>query len=72
MTTLKMNVGKLDRAARVVLGVVLVAAGLAYWGALGLGLILIGCIPLATGLTGWCPVYALLGINSCAWNYDAR
>lgn len=49
MTTLKMNVGKLDRAARVVLGVVLVATGLAYWGALGLGLILTGVSPLPRG-----------------------
>jgi hypothetical protein len=25
----------------------------------------IGVLPLATGLIGWCPPYALLGINTC-------
>ncbi len=26
---------------------------------------LLGLIPLATGLLGWCPPYALLGISTC-------
>ena len=25
----------------------------------------IGIVPLATGLLGWCPLYTLLGINTC-------
>ena len=25
----------------------------------------IGVVPLATGLIGWCPVYPLLGMNTC-------
>jgi len=25
----------------------------------------IGIIPLATGLMGWCPIYPLLGLNTC-------
>ncbi|MFO0490197.1 MAG: DUF2892 domain-containing protein, partial [Curvibacter sp.] len=25
----------------------------------------LGVIPLVTGLIGWCPPYALLGINTC-------
>jgi hypothetical protein len=28
------------------------------WGYLGL-------VPLAAGLMGWCPPYAMLGINTC-------
>ena len=58
------NVGGLDRALRVVLGLGLLAAGwlmpaVGWWGLLGL-------VPLATGLLSWCPPYALLGINTCA------
>ena len=26
---------------------------------------LIGIIPLATGIVGWCPPYAMLGISTC-------
>jgi len=26
---------------------------------------LLGIIPVLTGLTGWCPPYQLLGINTC-------
>jgi hypothetical protein len=25
----------------------------------------LGIVPLATGLIGWCPPYALLGISTC-------
>jgi hypothetical protein len=25
----------------------------------------IGVVPLITGLVGWCPVYTLLGLNTC-------
>jgi hypothetical protein len=58
------NVGGLDRALRVVLGLGLLAAGwlvpaVGWWGLLGL-------VPLTTGLLRWCPPYALLGINTCA------
>ncbi len=50
-----------DRAARVVLGIVLLALG--WSGAVGGGwgafLKIIGFVPLATGLAGWCPLYAV-------------
>ena len=26
----------------------------------------VGLVPLATAVLGWCPPYALLGINTCA------
>jgi hypothetical protein len=51
-----------DRAARVVAGVALmglaVAGPLWPWG-------LLGAVPLMTGATGWCPLYTLLGVNTC-------
>lgn len=63
---MKANVGGIDKILRVTAGVVLLAltfvlgdeSGLWLWG-------LIGIVPLATGLMGWCPFYPLLGINSC-------
>jgi hypothetical protein len=59
---MKTNVGTLDRIARVVLGLVLIALTLT--GAIGVwGWI--GVVPIATGLIGWCPAYTLLGISTC-------
>ena len=51
---MKLNMGKLDRRIRVVLGIVIIAIGIIYqswWG-------LIGLIPLGTAFIGWCPLYA--------------
>ena len=56
------NEGSLDRGLRVALGLVLL--GLAATGQLGLWAY-VGVVPLATGLMGWCPLYTLLGINTC-------
>ncbi|MBF6058886.1 MULTISPECIES: YgaP family membrane protein [Thiomicrorhabdus] len=57
-----MNVGTLDRIIRIVLGVVLIA--LAYTGVVG-NWGYIGIIPLVTGLIKWCPLYTLLGVQTC-------
>jgi hypothetical protein len=60
---MKTNVGGIDRIARIVLGVALIA--LAATGTIGLwGWI--GLVPLGTALVGFCPLYPLLGINTCA------
>ena len=50
-----------DRLARVVLGVVLLYVGWAevVTGGWGTFFKFIGFVPLATGLIGWCPLYAL-------------
>lgn len=59
---MKANEGSIDRILRVVLGLVLI--GLAATGTVGIwGWI--GIVPLATGALGWCPLYAMLGINTC-------
>jgi hypothetical protein len=56
------NVGTIDRMIRIVVGIALIAAAATHtvgaWG-------YIGVLPLLTGLAGWCPPYALLGINTC-------
>jgi hypothetical protein len=61
------NEGIVDRALRVIVGLVLIAAALglfgpAYTSAWGW----IGLVPLLTGLVGWCPLYAVLGIRTRA------
>jgi Protein of unknown function (DUF2892) len=59
---MKTNEGGFDRALRIIAGLVLI--GLAATGTVGVwGYI--GLVPLATGLMGWCPVYTMLGINTC-------
>jgi len=60
---MKSNVGGIDRTIRIVAGLVLIALAatgtVGWWGWLGV-------VPLATGLVGWCPPYALLGLNTCS------
>ena len=65
------NCGTLDRAVRVVLGVML----LGLYGALqppGRYVTLIGLPLLATGLTGFCPLYGVLGISTLRTGRQAR
>ena len=56
------NVGGIDRALRIIVGLVLLAlifvGPKTWWG-------LIGIIPLVTGLFSTCPLYSLLGFSSC-------
>ena len=56
------NVGGIDRILRIGAGVVLV--GLAATGTVG-AWGWIGVVPLLTGAFGFCPVYPLLGLNTC-------
>ena len=60
------NVGRRDRALRVVLGAVLLFLG---WtemvqGWPGIALMVGGLIPFVSGFTGFCPLYALLGVDT--------
>jgi hypothetical protein len=58
------NVGGIDRAARILVGLALLSlfflleGNARYWG-------LVGLVPLLTGLTRSCPAYSLFGINTC-------
>ncbi len=59
---MKTNEGTLDRALRVIAGLVLI--GLAVTGTVGVwGWI--GVVPLLTGALGWCPLYTVLGFSTC-------
>jgi len=58
------NVGGMDKLVRIVAGLGLLSLffllrGDARW----LGVL--GVVPLATGLVGYCPLYALIGLNTC-------
>jgi len=61
----KFNVGSLDRIARVVAGLVLLAMFFIYPDASWRYFTLIGIIPLATGLFGTCPLYSIFGLSTC-------
>ena len=59
---MKTNEGTLDRALRIAGGLVLIAlAATGTVGAWGY----IGIVPLLTGAIGWCPLYMVLGLNTC-------
>jgi hypothetical protein len=57
------NEGTIDRALRILVGLGLLALVFVGpqtpWGWIGL-------VPLLTGLVGYCPLYSLLGINTCS------
>ncbi len=69
---MKPNMGTADRTIRAVVGI----AALAAWplgllqGTLGIIALVAGVVLIATVVTGWCPPYDLLGINTGA--KDAR
>lgn len=56
------NVGGVDRILRIAVGLILLALVFVGpqtpWGWIGL-------VPLLTGLINWCPLYAVLGFNTC-------
>ena len=58
---MKTNVGQPDKIVRIILGIALIAWALTggpVWA-------WIGVVALATGLFSVCPLYSLLGINTC-------
>ena len=59
---MKINVGSADRILRIVAGLVLIALAatgtVGWWGWLGV-------IPLLTGVVRICPLYSLVGMNTC-------
>ena len=60
--TMKINVGTADRAARIIVGLGLIALAatgtIGPWG-------WIGVVPVLTGAFRFCPAYTLLGVNTC-------
>jgi hypothetical protein len=61
-TAMPTNEGTIDRALRVIVGLVLISLAFVGpqtpWG-------WIGIVPLITGIIGFCPAYKLIGLNTC-------
>lgn len=58
---MKTNLGKTDRILRVIVGLAIIGVGSyqsSWWA-------LVGIVPLATGLVGFCPAYCPLGLKTC-------
>ena len=68
------NVGSLDRIARVIIGLVLIAYALQIgfpstgWNWVGW----IGVVPLLTAAFAFCPLYRMLGVSTCPAARQAR
>jgi hypothetical protein len=58
------NVGSIDRAVRIVVGLALLSLVFLLNGS-GRWFGLIGIVPLLTASFGFCPLYTVLGINTC-------
>ena len=56
------NIHSVERIVRIIVCAGL--ASMAFWGPTNMWF-LVGLVPLATGLIGWCPPYAIFGINTC-------
>ena len=58
---MKINVGSTERMLRIIAGIIIIGIGVYYqswWG-------VIGVVPLLTGLFRFCPLYSMLGMNTC-------
>jgi hypothetical protein len=58
---MKCNVGVTDRIIRIILGVVIILAGVyfkSWWG-------VVGIVPIVTGLIRFCPAYIPFGFSTC-------
>ncbi len=58
------NVGTADRVIRIVVGLGLLSL-LVVLDSPSRWFGLVGIVPLVTALSGWCPLYTLLGIKTC-------
>jgi hypothetical protein len=61
---MSVNVGGTDKLVRIIVGVGMLSLLFFLKGDARL-LGLIGIVPLATGLVGYCPFYSMLGLNTC-------
>lgn len=59
------NTGNADRVARVVLAIVFAVLGVVLGGTLGIVFFVLAAVMLVTAAVGFCPLYRLVGINTC-------
>lgn len=66
MRIVKKNVGNTDAVLRVILGMIILFAGLWYnslWG-------FVGIVFIASGALSFCPIYRIFGIQTCSPNLE--
>ena len=57
---MKSNIGNIDKLIRIIVGLLIIIAGVyfkSWWG-------LIGIIPIIVVVIGWCPLYVPFGIST--------
>lgn len=59
---MKCNVGKTDKVLRTIIGLALLAGGIAIGSVI---MIVLAIIAFFTVVSSWCPVYAIFGIDTC-------
>ncbi|WP_395741334.1 DUF2892 domain-containing protein [Prosthecobacter sp.] len=65
---MKPNIGTVDRALRVIIGLGLIANGIVNHSWIGA----IGAVPLLTAFVRFCPLYAPFGISTCGKNGSGK
>ena len=58
---MQINIGNNERVLRIIVGVIIIGRGVYFqslWG-------IIGLVPLLTGIFRFCPLYTMLGMNTC-------
>jgi hypothetical protein len=64
---MKTNVGNIDKIIRIIVAIIF---GVLYFtgtvtGTLGLVLVILGGVFVLTSLVGFCPLYSIVGLNTC-------
>jgi hypothetical protein len=64
---MKKNMGNIDRIIRIIAAIIFVAL---YYtenitGALGIALIILSVVFVATSFVSFCPLYSIFGLNTC-------
>ncbi len=66
------NIGHLERVIRITLGITLLAiagfTALPIWGTVVT--LVVGIIAFSTGIQGFCPVWRILGVNTCHHTHE--
>lgn len=64
---MKINIGKFDRVIRIILATLISTLYITgvISGTLGVVLLITGGILLVTALVNFCPLYSIIGVNSC-------
>lgn len=68
---MKTNEGVPDRAVRIVIGLLALVAAFVWLGAedgsaVGIIAAFIGLVLIGTGVVGFCPLYRIIGLNTCS------